>query len=412
MRPAADHRPPTSGRPPSENELFLLLARARLSAEEEKRARSLLGQDLDWTYLLDQGRREGIFPLLCRNLGRVGFFRVPPEAQAVLEEDYRRNGLRNALLVRELGQVLQLLGKEGIPAIPLKGVALAHSLYGDIASRHCSDLDLLIPLRDVPKATRILLARGYRGHNMDRLLEGRSLGYHNEWSFGREEDSIRYSIDLHWAILWTHDVDRPALKDLWAEARPTTFFDGPCLALSPSWELLYLASHASHHGWEGLKWLADIHELCVRREVDWAEVEEKARRLGWDDLLHRTLGHCVSALGTPVPPSILRSGRPLRRRISFFLPGIDHGLAEGLAHFNLPKGLSARLRYLLIRILEPTTADWQAFALPKVLHPLYYPLRVLRIGWRLLRRLIPKGNRRTFARDLEPLRPPPRPIVR
>lgn len=392
MRPAADPRPL------SENELISLLARARLSAEEEAQARRLLGHDLDWAYLLDQGRREGIFPLLCRNLGTLGFFRVPPEARAALEEAYRRNGLRNALLVRELGQVLRLFAIEGIPAIPLKGVALAHSLYGDIASRHCSDLDLLIPLRDVPKATRILLAKGYQAHDVDRLLGGESLGYHNEWSFGREEDSIRYSIDLHWGILWTHDVDRPALKDLWAEARPSSFFDAPCLALSPSWELLYLASHASHHGWEGLKWLSDIHELCVRRTIDWAEVEEKARRFGWDDLLRGTLAQCASALGTPVPPSmVLGSGRPPRRRIPSPLRGIGHGLAEGLSHFNLPKGLSARLRYLLIRILEPTTADWQAFALPKALHPLYYPLRVLRIGWRLFRGLIPKGNPRTFA---------------
>ena len=54
---------------------------------------------------------------------------------------------------------------DGTGVDPLKGVALAESLYGDPRLRMCSDLDVLVPRHMVREAFRLLLADGYERAN-------------------------------------------------------------------------------------------------------------------------------------------------------------------------------------------------------------------------------------------------------
>ena len=63
--------------------------------------------------------------------------------RAELASTFWTHSLHNASLAEELVQLLRLLGGAGVPVIPLKGVALAESLYGDPALRACADTDVL-----------------------------------------------------------------------------------------------------------------------------------------------------------------------------------------------------------------------------------------------------------------------------
>src|SRR2546425_8291652 len=56
-----------------EDELLLLLARGRLGPEVEDRARSLLEHGLPWSDILRRAWEQDVFPLLYRNLRRLGF---------------------------------------------------------------------------------------------------------------------------------------------------------------------------------------------------------------------------------------------------------------------------------------------------------------------------------------------------
>ena len=85
-----------------------------------------------------------------------------------LEAAYRMNALRNTLMVRELAEVIQRLGAAGVPVMPLKGVALAASLYGDPTLRVCGDIDILVPRPLVGQAYHLLQAMGYRGKSAAR----------------------------------------------------------------------------------------------------------------------------------------------------------------------------------------------------------------------------------------------------
>ena len=57
---------------------------------------------------------------------------------------YEQNARRNLHLTGELFRILDCLDAHHIPAIPYKGPTLAEKVYGDLALRDFSDLDVLV----------------------------------------------------------------------------------------------------------------------------------------------------------------------------------------------------------------------------------------------------------------------------
>lgn len=362
-----------------EDALLLLLARGTLTSAEQAKARTLLEQGLSWPLVLRQSQRHGVFPLLYRNLRRFGFSHVPAEVRAELETAYRMNAMRNLSLVRELTQVLQLLAEAGVPVIPLKGVALAASLYGDIALRVCVDLDILVPRPLVYQAFHLLQTLGYRAEFTEPFFAKLLLRSGIEYALMREEPRFRYLLELHWGILWGLSMDRGATEALWAEAYPRVCFGVPATALSPEWELLFLATHAARHRWQRLKWLADIHELVWRQAVDWDKVWATAKRLGWEEVLGLTLSACHALFDTPAFDTF--SLRALPPWLTLFPdePARPRVLAARV-NLRLLQRPSDRLRYIVHVLLTPTLAERRLLRLPSSLGFLYYLLRPLRLG--------------------------------
>src|SRR5439155_10711561 len=132
---------------PPEDQLCLLLFRGELSPDAERQALELLASPLGWQRLLERARTHEVLPLLYRNLQALGFAGVPEPVRAELADAYGNNAIRNVLLAKELARVLSLLGEAGVPVMPVKGTALAESLYGDPALRVCADIDILVPPR-------------------------------------------------------------------------------------------------------------------------------------------------------------------------------------------------------------------------------------------------------------------------
>ena len=200
-----------------------------------------------------------------------------------------------------------------VPVIPLKGMALAESLYGDAGLRVSSDIDLLVPREAVAQAFAVLAQLGYspaaeetpvEDGDIDLLLESNM-----EYVFVTPENRA-CPVELHWDIAWRWPGNARALADLWADARPRRFRGVEAWALGPEWELLYLAVHAARHRWQGLKWLVDVHEICARDGLDWVRVRDKAARFGLGDVLGITLGACRALFGTPMAAEALAQTPP------------------------------------------------------------------------------------------------------
>jgi hypothetical protein len=364
-----------------ENQTILLLARGELTPHIQERALALLATPLRWELLLEHARVHQVYPLLFRNLERLGFLGIPGQARAELEALCKINAFRNTLLAEELARVLTLLTEAGIPAIPLKGVTLAESLYGDVSLRLCTDIDVLVPRRMVTQACHLLLASGYRSEFSERFFRDFLLHSNTECSLEREDGDFRYILEPHWGVLWGTQFDGGATEDLWGEARPQVFHGVPAYTLSPEWNLLFLAAHAAHHQWQWLQWLVDIDAVCTQGSIDWGKLGAKARRLGWEDVLRLSLGVCRTILSTPVPEAL--SFHSLSPHLSLFPANPSAQPWEtGFFPFRMLKRPRDKLRYGIRLLFLPTLAEHRLLRLPSTLSFLYYPLRLLRLGCR------------------------------
>ena len=315
-----------------------------------------------WDLLREQSRKYELFPLLYAGLRALGFPGVPDLVRSEWTKVFQFNAIRNELLAVELAGILRLLGDAGVPVMPLKGIALGESLYGDPALRVCGDIDVLVPERHAIEAFHLLVSRGYQPDFSQPRLLSLVLRYGKHCVLMREDRMRAYQLELHSALFWGTQLERELLKQLWSDAVRKTFYGVPAFALSAEWEFLYLAAHASRHGWLSLKWYADLDRICRRGGVDWKNVSEKAKWLGWEAAVRSSLGACGFLFQTPLDPSF---GATTTSHASRVPPSSDVQVAtEGLALLRLLKTPGRKLRYLAIRLLVPTPAECRLFPSP------------------------------------------------
>jgi len=362
-----------------EDELCLLLARGQLSPPAQERARELLESPLRWDLLLERAREHQVFPLLYRNLRSVEFHRVPETVRAELRDAFRLNAAWNTFLAGELARVLRLLNESRVPVVPLKGVTLAESLYGDSAFRVCYDIDILVPPSDAAHARRLLLAHGYSSPFTEEFFVKHQLGTGAECPLFGQKQALSCLLEVHWTLLQHSRKDDEAIRDLWSQARPKDYFGVPAYALTPEWEFLYLAWHAAYHKWNTLKWLADIHQLCISAPIAWPQVREKTARFELDLIVGPTLTACAALFGTPAPSDLFSPGLPPGVHLFPSLLAPSQAWKDSLFYPSLLKRPSERLRCFAEMIFVPRLADARMFHLPSSLSFLYYLLRPSRL---------------------------------
>lgn len=354
-----------------ENQLVLLLARGSITPGIEQQARALLVTPLQWQSILARVAAEDVHPLFNRNLSRLHSPSVPQEIRTQLHNLSRIQALRSQLMTEELTRVLGLLAGLGIPAIPLKGVALAHDLYGDPSMRVCVDMDILVAPHAIRRTFQFLRTQGYTSEFAPGFFADLLLRHDIEYTLRRNEHGIDHLLELHWGVLWGGRAESVITTDIWKDSFPTTLFGTSAYALSSEWQLLVLAAHAARHQWQGLKWLVDIHDLCCSRDIDWDTVTKKATTLGWEELLGITLSACHRLFDTPLPVHF--SNHVIPSWLQFFPDYTpDHWSSAFFATRFLPTR-SEKLRYIARVWCIPTLAELRAVPLPSPLGFLYYP---------------------------------------
>lgn len=375
-----------------EDELCLLLARGQLTSEVRTRALELLATPLRWPVIMERARSHQVYPLVYRNLGDLGFSGVPEGVQTGLKSLYLANALRNQMLAEELARVLSLLGDAGIPVIPLKGVSLAQSLYGDPAARVCGDIDILVPPGDVIRAIDLILASGYHVEVNHPYFSKLALRHGRHFSVVREGRGISFVLEVHSILVQHSSKNDEAVRDLWAEARPQTYFEVAARSLSPEWEFLYLCMHAADHDWQVLKWLVDIHQIALSGTLNWQKAMEEAERLELGPVVRQTLAVSSLLLGTPLPASFSPAALPERLRIFPQTPLPEDSPEATLAfrHLRVLTRPLDKLGYFATLIFAPKLTDLEFVRFPRYLGFLYYFVRPLRLVYKWAGRALGK----------------------
>src|SRR4051812_23591803 len=148
MAPAAIH-----------SELQILFACARVNPDLEQ-VRDCASREIDWHKLAAAAEFHGLTPLLCRNL-KAAAIAIPHEIASEIDSWNSATVRQNLFLSAELLRAHSALREHGIEAIPLKGPVLASELYGDLALRPFSDIDLLIRREQVDAAESVVRDLGY-----------------------------------------------------------------------------------------------------------------------------------------------------------------------------------------------------------------------------------------------------------
>ncbi len=153
-----------------EQELILLLARPQLGPEDRTAIRAFLADrraEIDWGAFIDQASRHQVLPFIARQLGR---YRLSHGADGkplipyrwIYSDVYAGSRRRNAALADEYALVLRSLNACGIDHLIRKGPVLGEHVYGDVAARRISNLDIFMRRRDYPALQELAGELGYR----------------------------------------------------------------------------------------------------------------------------------------------------------------------------------------------------------------------------------------------------------
>jgi hypothetical protein len=170
------------------------------------------------------------------------------------------------------------LDAAGVPAVLLKGPALARRLYRDGEVRGYEDVDLLIPRRDLDPAGDALQELGYsRGHEGFGIDDVAGIQHSEVWARAGDTGGPLL-IDLHWRL------DRCEAPDelLWealSTRRDSMELQGKNVAiLSEEGLAFHVALHAAQHGPDDAKAIGDLVRAIERWPAEvWQRAAELAR---------------------------------------------------------------------------------------------------------------------------------------
>ena len=142
---------PRVGRSPEEG--LLEAAACAFVHDQPLDPRELEARPLDWELVLERAEAERLAPLLFALSDGLPVPAPVRDRLRVAWVSARRSYLLGA---RQLSELLAAFVGGRVPVMPLKGPALAATLYRDPGLRPFTDLDLLVRSADLPRALRVL----------------------------------------------------------------------------------------------------------------------------------------------------------------------------------------------------------------------------------------------------------------
>lgn len=315
-----------------------------------------------WDIIISEATQQGFMPLLYRWLKESGSDRkLPRSAIDRIKASAFQLAARNITLAQELASILQLFESRQVACAPIRGLALAELLYGDITARPMGDIDLLVRKEDLPMVAEALSGLGFREMNR---RPGFAQAYSYTLGFFKNRHG-RIIVEPHWTIAYPPYADSVDMEAVWSRCVKRQFLGVETWSLCREDLLLHLCFHALHHDEQApLLWFYELDRLIRQTgaEFDWSRLMVIARQTGQRLILSAVLDRLKELFNSPVPDQLLsthptqpalvsarRGDGPVGRRIAAVLAG-DARLdgREEFALFVTIKGLRPKTRYALV----------------------------------------------------------------
>lgn|GEM_PF-1368194 len=254
-------------------------------------------EGVDTAMLFELFKRHRLFPLAHQILPMLG-----EKERGRWKKAIRNASMRTLGFVGQLHELLDILNKEVIEVIPLKGPVLAEILYGDVNQRQMRDLDLLVTKDDMLNAIKVLQSAGYILKFPERELTKRQwkIYLRHQYDVGLVHRDNRSILELHSGIAYPGLLG--GYENLIIDDMEAVKMSGRTIkSMSKEATFLYLVIHGTHHLFFRLFWLRDLAEALRRWELDHTRIYINACQMGIERMLGIALRLSASFFDIRIP---------------------------------------------------------------------------------------------------------------
>jgi hypothetical protein len=312
------------------------------------------------------------------------------------------------VMEHRLKNILNILYKEGIQVVPLKGAFLQGLIYQDDGIRAMNDIDILVHPKDYRRSAELLTQAGCvfvskgRYTNFPQLQKTSQEDWPGELGF---VDGQGLVIDLHQQLIpshWFTIIYDLNMDDIWQRSVQLMNHDSGdeagrnflwSQALSPYDMLAYLCLHVALHGLQVSKNFLDI-DLWIRKlpnTWNWNQFTAVVNQWQIRSVVYHALLICKVSMDTPVPDLVLGQMNPGRhaqwRMQRFMSPRILIGnqLVLGRRYPTLVKlalaDHSSKILLAVLKLLFPRKTSYSRhYSAKGILGHWLHVLEVIRRG--------------------------------
>lgn len=332
-----------------------------------------IGQEADWTTIVQTALRHGVAGLLCRSLRGLPAGEVPQDIFDAAGVFLAHAEAQGTTLVGHLFDVLDVLAAEGIPALPFKGPVLGMLAHASATIRPSLDLDVLIPRQDMDRGVAALGRLGYRhGENLSpRMLANY---YDNNGQIILFAEG-RTPVEPHCAFAPRALSVHLDMNGLWDRARPLDVAGRAVLSLSPEDTLLIACLHGCKDKWWRLLWVADVAALIHRHPaLDWTTLMDRAETAGVRRMVLLGLALAEDLFSSVLPVAVSSAiehdrtyvGLVRQSEYHLFGPVTELGSVNHVSRYHLRsrERIGDRVRYVWRTVTTPRAIHYRMIRLP------------------------------------------------
>ncbi len=272
-------------------------------------------------------------------------------------------------------KIREILAKNGIDTLLLKGPHLGNTVYDSPQKRLYGDLDILVRPDDFELAAAVLPENGFKPFAFDAFTPEIQRDF-KHWEYCSPWGTI---VELH---RWLSGHDRYPVDSagLFARAEKFNFGETPASGLAAEDLLLHLCLHMGTSYFHVIerKHVADISQLILKRKLDWPVFLQRAIQAGAKSIAYYALLAAQRQDNAAVPVDVLRMLRPGNFHRLWLEKSLDPG---GFPIYRFPEHSIRKIKRRLLLPLMDKPSQWLGF---------FRRLAVTKL--RMISRII-KGNR-------------------
>jgi len=364
-----------------EDRLMLYCCRKDIGRRNRNKIIEIQRKSLDWDLFLRKSRENGISAVIYSKLKEIkkDCPYIPSFIFIELKKDYFLNATKNTLIFEELGKVLETFRKAGLQAIVLKGAVLAEKMYGNLALRPMTDVDLLVKKEDLWRLDEQLKILGYKPSDISVEDIDFSSTYLTTLDY-RSLSSNSPSFHVHWHFVNStipneSYIKRIKIEDIWRDAEKTKIANVETLVMAPHHLLIHLSEHALRvtHSLSKLSFFCDIDEVVnfYQERLDWERMIKESLKFNLNRMVYVSLYFTAKFLETKIPEIVLSKLKPERFSLGerVFMNSISNnkrypGLSY-LVHLAMNNGFLRKMSFLEKTLFPPPQIMAQRSYIPR-----------------------------------------------